>query len=200
MPYIPDGPVDDVDWKYMQWVVGGEARPKKARMLKLQVKTMLVSFFDKKGLIHKEFLPQKTTMNAELYLNILQQLCEWIHRIRPKLWANNSWLFLQDNAPVHCTFKICDFAINQVNALDHPPYSPDLTPCDFFLFCKIKNTLKGYRFQSVENIQKNSTAVLKGIKEEEFSVCFGQWKHCMEKCIQYKSNYFEGDKLSDAVA
>ncbi len=52
-----------------------------------------------------------------------------------------------------------------------------------FLFCKIKNDLKGYRFQSVENILKNSTAALKGIKEEEFSVCFEQWKHRMEKCI-----------------
>ncbi len=60
----------------MQWVGEGKARPKKARMSKSQVKTMLVAFFDKKDLIHKEFLPQKTTMNEELYLNIFRHLRE----------------------------------------------------------------------------------------------------------------------------
>ncbi len=94
--------------------------------------------------------------------------CVW-----PQLWANNSWLFHQENAPMHSAFKIRDFfAKNQVNVLDHPPYSPDLTPCDFFLFHKIKNTLKGHNFKSVEDIQKKSTSALKGIKEEEFSACF----------------------------
>ncbi len=45
-----------------------------------------------------------------------------------------------------------------------------------------------------------SKAALKGIKEEEFSACFEQWKHRMEKCIQSGGNYFEGDKLSDTAA
>ncbi len=70
----------------MQWVGEGEARPKKAQMSKSQVKTRLVAFFDKKkGLICKEFLPHKTTMNAELYLNILRRLCERICCVWPKL-------------------------------------------------------------------------------------------------------------------
>ncbi|EFN83598.1 hypothetical protein EAI_02567, partial [Harpegnathos saltator] len=38
-----------------------------------------------------------------------------------------------------------------------PPYSPDLSPCDFFLFLKLKNTLKGRHFGTLENIQKNVT-------------------------------------------
>ncbi len=51
----------------------------------------------------------------------------------------------------------------------------------------------------MEDNQKNLTAAFKGIKEEEFSVCFEQRKHCMEKCIQSRGNYFEGDKISDVV-
>ncbi len=118
----------------MQWVGEGEARLKIAPMSKSQVKTILVAFFDKKGRIRKEFLPQKTTMNAELYLNILRHFCERIHGVQPDLWAKNSWLFHEDNAPVHSAFKIRDFfAKNQVNVLDHPPYSPDLAPCTFFI-------------------------------------------------------------------
>ncbi len=74
----------------MQWIGEGKARPKKARMSKSQVKTTLVAFFDKKCLIHKEFLPQKTTMNVELYLNILRRLRERICRVWSELWENKS--------------------------------------------------------------------------------------------------------------
>jgi hypothetical protein len=38
----------------------------------------------------------------------------------------------------------------------HPPYSPDLAPCDFFLFPKIKLKLKGRRFDTNEEIQAKS--------------------------------------------
>ncbi len=185
----------------MQWVGEGEAGLKKARMSKSQVNTMLVEFFDKKGLIYKEFLPQKTTMNAELYLNIFRCHHEQIYCVRPELWANNSRLFQQDNTPMHSAFKIRDFfAKNQVNVLNHPPYSPDLAPSNFFLFRKFKNTLKGHHFQNVEDIQKNLTAALQGIKEEEFSACFKQQKHRTEKCIQSRGNYFDGENLSDTAA
>jgi hypothetical protein len=39
----------------------------------------------------------------------------------------------------------------------HPPYSPDLAPCNFFLFPRLKGTLKGKRFQDVAKIQLNTT-------------------------------------------
>jgi hypothetical protein len=36
--------------------------------------------------------------------------------------------------------------------MPHPPYSPDLAPCDFFLFQKMKLKLKGHRFDITEEI------------------------------------------------
>jgi hypothetical protein len=41
----------------------------------------------------------------------------------------------------------------------NPPYSPDLAPCDFFLFPKIKLKLKGCRFDTIEEIQAESQIV-----------------------------------------
>ncbi len=151
----------------MQWVGEGEARPKKARMSKLQAKTMLVAFFDKKGMIHKKFLPRNTIMNAELYLNILQHICIRICRVQPELWANNSWLFHQENTPVHSAFKIRNFfAKNQAHVLDHPPYSPDLAQCDFFLFCKIKNTLEVNVFKVWRTFKKIRLLHLKASRKK----------------------------------
>jgi hypothetical protein len=47
----------------------------------------------------------------------------------------------------------------------HPPYSLDLAPADFFLFPKLKTTLKGCRFQTVEEIQKIAKRELRAITE-----------------------------------
>jgi len=44
-----------------------------------------------------------------------------------------------------------------------PPYSPDLEPCDFFLFKKLKLAVKGHNFESTEDIQKAVTQVLNDV-------------------------------------
>ena len=52
--------------------------------------------------------------------------------------------------------------------LEHPAYSPDLAPSDFFLFPKIKEILKGRHFDDTENIRSNTTAALKAIPQKQF--------------------------------
>jgi len=42
----------------MQWKTQNLPRPKKAHLSRSQVKTMLVCFFDRKGLVHYEFIAQ----------------------------------------------------------------------------------------------------------------------------------------------
>ena len=55
--------------------------------------------------------------------------------------------------------------------LHHPPYSPDLAPCNFFLFRKLRGILKGTRFQRVEDIKTSVTRHLKTITKEKFLEC-----------------------------
>ena len=47
--------------------------------------------------------------------------------------------------------------------MDHPPYSPELAPCDFWLFPKLKSALKGQRFADLSDIQRNVKTLLRGI-------------------------------------
>jgi hypothetical protein len=61
--------------------------------------------------------------------------------------------------------------------LDHPPYSPDLAPCNFWLFPKQKTTLKGHRVSDIAYIQGHATTILQSIPEEEFQKCLEQCKH-----------------------
>jgi hypothetical protein len=54
----------------------------------------------------------------------------------------------------------------------HPPHSPDLASCDFSLFPKLKMELKGRRFDTVSDIQRELQAVLDSIKENDFHGAF----------------------------
>jgi len=86
-------------------------------------------------------------------------------------------------------------AKNETTVVPQPPYSPDLAPADFFLFPKLKSTLKGRRFETFDEIQKNLTKELFAIPKEAFQKAFQSWQKRWERCVASKRNYFEGDKL-----
>jgi len=82
-------------------------------------------------------------------------------------------------------------AKNETTVVPQPPYSPDLAPADFFLCPKLKSTLKGRCFDTIDEIQKNSTNELFAIPKEAFQ----SWQKRWERCVASEGNYFEGDKL-----
>jgi len=67
----------------MQWKTRISPRPKKARMSRSQVKTMLVCFFDHKGIVHYEVIAQGQTVNQQCYLEVLTGLRQSVRRKRP---------------------------------------------------------------------------------------------------------------------
>jgi transposase len=106
-------------------------------------------------------------------------------------FCHGSWILHHDSAPAHTTLFVREFlASKQITVLEHPPYSPDLAPSDFFLFLKIKEILKGRHF---DDIRSNMTAVLKAIPQNQFQNCFEGWARCWHRCIASQGEYFEGD-------
>ena len=84
-----------------QWKSPGSPRPKKTRQVRSNIKSMLICFFDKKGIVYKEFIPPGQTVNAAFYIEVLKRLRENVRRKRPDQWQNNTWLLHHDNAPAH---------------------------------------------------------------------------------------------------
>jgi histone-lysine N-methyltransferase SETMAR len=82
---------------------------------------------------------------------------------------------------------------NIIVIIPHPPYSPDLEPCDFALFPKLKMKLKGRRFETVSDIQRESQAVLDSIREDDLHGAFEAWKKRWDCCIRSQEDCFEGD-------
>jgi hypothetical protein len=83
--------------------------------------------------------------------------------------------------------------------LPQPPHSPDLAPADFFLLPKLKSTLKGRRFRTIQEITENSETELPAIPKKAYHDCFQKWQRRWEHCIKAGAEYFEGDK-SHSVA
>lgn len=175
-----------------EWKRENSPQAKKTRKVPSKIKVMLITFFDSKGIIHKEFAPTGQTITGEFYLNVLKRLLARIHRIRPEYRDENSWCLLHDNAPSHKSLIVTRYLAKQkVSVLSHPPYSPDLAPCDFALFPKLKIKLKGSYFDDVSAIKKSSTHVLEAIPQNEFENIFQSLLNRCHKCIEARGEYFE---------
>jgi len=99
-----------------------------------------------------------------------------------------------DNAPAHTALSVREFlATKQITVLEHPAYSPDLAPIDFFLFPKLKKILKGRHFDHIDYISNNTTVALKAIPQNQFQNCFEGWTRRWHRCIASQGEYFEGD-------
>ncbi|CAH1989324.1 unnamed protein product [Acanthoscelides obtectus] len=78
-----------------------------------------------------------------------------------------------------------------VELLEHPPYSPDLSPHDFFTFPKIKNRLHGQRFQSPQKAVDASKNAVLDLPANEWNKCFDNWFERMQMCINLRGEYLE---------
>ncbi|XP_071649994.1 protein GVQW3-like [Temnothorax longispinosus] len=77
-----------------------------------------------------------------------------------------------------------------------PSNSPDLAPCDFFLFNRIKKPLRGTRFSSREEIMEKSKTALMAIPNTEYKKCFEDWIKRWHKCVAVDGKYFEGENIN----
>jgi len=87
------------------------------------------------------------------------------------------------------------FMKHEATLVPQPPYSPDLAPEDFFLFPKLKPSLKGGRFLAVEEIEENSLWDLRAIPQNTFQDALQNRKNHWKRCIKSGGEYFEGDKF-----
>jgi len=95
-------------------------------------------------------VPRGETVNKEFCVNVLKHLRVSVRRKRPEAWTNNTWMLHHDNAPAHASLLFCEFLTkHEMTVVLQPPHSPDFAPVDFFLFPKLKSSLKGRRFRAV---------------------------------------------------
>ena len=112
-------------------------------------------------------MTQRQTVNKQYYLEFLERLRKRVHCVRPEI--ADFWMLHHNNAPCYTAISVNEFLAKKgTSVVPQPPYSPDLSPCDFFLFPKLKFHLNGCHFGTVDNIQKVVTDQLRALPHEDF--------------------------------
>ena len=76
-----------------------------------------------------------------------------------------------------------------IKTVPQPPYSPDLAPCDFWLFPK----LRGCRYETIEEMREALTKVIDTLTQEDFYGAFQKLLERYNKRIAVGGDYFKGD-------
>ena len=124
------------------------------------------------------------------YVEVLREFSKRFRWKRPALFKSGQWHFHQDNAPVHNSILVSDYLTKMdIKTVPHLPYSPDLAPCDFWLFPK----LRGCRYETIEGMKEAVTKVIDTLTQEDLNGAFQKLLERYNKCIAAGGDYFEGD-------
>ena len=113
------------------------------------------------------------TDNKEYYVEVLREFSKRFRRKRSALFKSGQWHFHQDNAPVHNSILVTDYLSKMaIKTVPYPHYSPDLGPCDFWLFPKLKEKLRGCCYETIEEMKEAVTKVIDTLTQEDFHEAF----------------------------
>ena len=182
-----------------QWTPVGAPGPLKFRRERSVSKQMVAVFVTKTGPLATIPLVQQRTVTGEWYKNeclpkVLQAAANR-QRSHPRTRAQTNAqtvLLHHDNAPAHRSQVVENFLTEErIQQLGHPPYSPDLAPCDFFVFPNVKRMMRGIRYDSPEEAVTAFSDLLEGLPTLAWSTCFQKWFQRMQLCIDAGGEYFE---------
>lgn len=174
-----------------EWRIDGEKPPEISRIQSNRKKMMMTVFWDARGPILFDYFVQNSSkgMNAEYYESILTKLMVELAKKRRGIRKRGP-LLLIDNAPIHKAPRISEFLNKKgFKKLDHPPYSPDLAPSDFYLFKALKTWLRGQKFTDSKELQESVEAWFDSKSSEWYEQAFDRLKERFKHVIQIRGEY-----------
>lgn len=176
-----------------EWRSKSSPRPKKVIRQQSKTKLMMIMAYDRQGVICTQKVPQGTTVTAKFYKKFLSQyLRRKIRKSRPGM-LERGVIILHDNTRPHVAEPIRQlFEDYGWEILDHPPYSPDMSPCDYDLFPKLKEGLRGYRFRGLEELTMEVTRQIRGLNRNGLLTGIQKLPDRWTKVIEKEGDYIEG--------
>ena len=194
---------DDETWVHMfespgradnkQWKRKDQKRPCIAKRTISSKKMLYAIFFNSSGSVIQVPCPSGHTVTGRFYKNsVLKKVKEFYNKKRPSK-GSSAVNLLHDNASCHkCEVVKSFLASEKVKVLNHLPYSPDLSPCDFCLFPRLKKMLSGNKYTSRSFLGSAIYQCLQQIPKEDYLSAFRDWVKRLQKCVSVKGEYFEG--------
>ena len=79
-----------------------------------------------------------------------------------------------------------------IKTVPHPPYNPDLAPCDFWLFPKLLSR----HYETIEEMKEAVMKVIDTLTQKDFHGAFEKLLEWYNKCIAVGGDYLEGTRVS----
>ena len=153
-------------------------------------KVMMTFFFDFRGPLLVDVLERGATISAKRSVDTLQKLRCAIKSKRPEMLSDGI-LLLHDNARPHTANLVRDkLQIFGWETLQHPPYSPDISPCDFHIFGNLKRDIRGHRFHLDEEVQEWVRLWIQNRSTSFYKTAIDRLTSQWDKCINTSGNYF----------
>jgi histone-lysine N-methyltransferase SETMAR len=121
--------------------------------------------------------------------NCLRSVIQEIKRQRP-LSGTHTIKLLCDNETPHVHQNVSDYLQSEgVTIISHPPNSPDLSACDFWLSDLIKRNLSDQT--DSESLHHGIAEFIYSLDKEEYKNIFDKWIERMKLCVNNEGHYFE---------
>lgn len=172
------------------WIGEGETPKTVVRRNRFEPKTLFSIFFRTSGPVLVHAVPGGKTIDSNYYIeNCLEPAFDAVS-LKRKSVGTKSIKLLHDNAKPHCSQAVKNYLEHRsIKLIKHPPYSPDLAPCDYWLFDYIKCNLEDQIDE--ESLIKAVTKILSTIPASEYKKTFDKWIERLELCANNEGHYFE---------
>ena len=185
----------DETWIYLnnigktEWLLPGEEPTVGIKRQIGDKKLLLKVFFSTSGVHFAEFQPEGETITAQV-------MCTALDAVAQELQADEqhpAWVHM-DNARPHIAKTTQNRLANlHLHAAPHPPYSPDLAPCDFYLFGHLKDAISCRVFSCYEEMRDAVFETLHKIEPKTLRGVYTKWIRRLEECVKNGGEYIRED-------
>ena len=176
----------------IMWLPEGEQPPSKARIAQGEPKIMVTIFWNPDGLQLIDACDSNDTFNSQYFIEHVLEPIANSDIVAKSKRQKQRFIIHMDNCPVHKSKMTQSYISSHGLYMPrHPPYSPDISPCDFFLFGYLKSKIIGKTFATKEDliswIEEQISEIPKSVLEKVFT----EWLIRLEEVIKVKGEYIE---------
>lgn len=173
-----------------QWCTADKS-PRPEPHQALHEETMLV--FDCEGPLLIDFVPQKRTIDSNYYCKLLNTKYPFKRPNQKHLGVS----LIHDGASSHTSHKTKERLQGiGINTLQHPPYSPDISPCDYAVFGPLKRMLRGQHFDTLQDLQNEARRILEEFDAKFYETAIFDLEKRWRTVCSYDGDYLTHTRLN----
>lgn len=176
-----------------EWRKPDEPAPKRERLKPRGEKVMMTVWWDARGPIFIDFWKKsdQISFNADYYVGQIEEFRKQLPVRRRGILSAGPLIWV-DNAPIHmASISRAAFERSGLELLKMPPYSPDIAPCDYYLFRNLKSWLQGRKFSSREEVEEQLLAWFSSKPTQYYEKGIEQLTTRMKRVIELGGDYAE---------